>query len=206
MTERELDRHGAPIAAADYDRRRGRALVEQSGRVLSLLRYGGLVVRLGSLAPRAAAPVIRDHPAESRQPSERVLPHERRAPRAVNAQDRLALAVLLVVEPDPVDESLCHAASVTPAVGSKSDLMRRGSRQLKGTVPLETSPRTSVSHRRRPPRSTRAGAGRRPSPGWFRTTPSSDCSMARHRGGHTAPPPRGSSRCRQPPSRAAHPS
>ena len=68
-----------------------------------MLRDAGALVGLRALAARAATPVVCDHVSNPGEPLDRLGPRERRAAGAVDAEDRIAAAVLFVVEADPVE-------------------------------------------------------------------------------------------------------
>jgi hypothetical protein len=65
VPRRELDRRFAAVTPSDHDGRRGVERLEQGRRIIGVLDDARLVW-IGSLAPRAAAPVIQDHPSKAR--------------------------------------------------------------------------------------------------------------------------------------------
>src|SRR5438876_9046729 len=87
----------------------------------------------GSLTPRAAAPVVADHPSQRRELVDSGWPpHHGRGRRPVDAKDRIALAMLLVVEPDAVDGNLGHGSTLPRS-------------PLAGQALLESPPRRAAS-------------------------------------------------------------
>ena len=108
IPQREVDRDLAALAAADHDRRRRRERVEERGRVVSLLVHIR-DERLRALAAPKPAAVVDDRAAACPEHRGRVHPQRRRAAGAVDAEDRLTGAVLLVVERDTVHTDVRHS-------------------------------------------------------------------------------------------------
>ena len=92
-----------PVAAADHDRRSSFQLAKELERVIRVLLDGGDLVQVQEAHSRAAATVVDDRATELGELAGGVLPDERRAAGAVDAQDRSTGAALLVVQLYAVD-------------------------------------------------------------------------------------------------------
>ena len=160
VAQREVGRHGAAVAAADHHRRRLRQGVEQRGRVVGVLGDARALVGLRALAARRSRGGRRRSRGRAARAPDRVAPGERGAAAAVDAEDRGAAAVLLVVEPDAVDGRAWTCARRYgprpggPAIGRSPHLSppdRAASR---------TAPRRPGSRRRSSRRCARRGGPR----------------------------------------------
>jgi hypothetical protein len=101
IPQREVDRDLAALAPPDHDRRRRRKRVDQRCRIVGVLVHVR-DKRLRALAAREPSAVVHDRAPMGRQLVSGIAPQNRRAAGAVDAQDRLAGPMLLVVERDTV--------------------------------------------------------------------------------------------------------
>src|SRR5262245_59999089 len=108
MTDRETQGDRAAVAAPDCHRRRRLQGVQEGRGILGLLAGGGALVGWGQLGAAVAAAIVGEHAAPLGERGNGVTPDDRRAARAVYAEERRALAVLLVVEPNAVHGGLGH--------------------------------------------------------------------------------------------------
>jgi hypothetical protein len=112
VAQRELDRRLATVAPTDHDGGRGVQRADERRGILCVLDHARLV-RLGTLAAGAASSVVHDHAPELPELVDgRGAPHHRRRRGPVDAQDRVAVPVLLEVQANAVDADLGHARTL----------------------------------------------------------------------------------------------